>query len=235
MLIEFEHRDSTSPFIERVWKSRSRSGGAFLSMADSNIELVFTRAAGSRAAILRGPVSRASFVDCPPDGEWLAIRFRVGTYFPHAPTAMLMDHRNCPLALHAQGHFRLSDSVWEMPTFDSAEDLVARLADAGAIAFSDAARAAVDGDMEWMSRRSIQRHFRRATGMTFSSYCQVRRARDAAIMLMDGAPLLDATFEAGYFDQPHFTHSMRRLVGMTPARLLRERPQLSFSYKTDSV
>jgi AraC-like DNA-binding protein len=44
--------------------------------------------------------------------------------------------------------------------------------------------------------------------------------------------VLDATLEAGYFDQAHLTRLVKQLIGMTPARLARERPQLSFSYKT---
>lgn len=232
MLIEFDHRESTSPYVERVWRSRSRLGGAFLSMADSNVELVFTRLPGLVAATLRGPVSAASYVDCPPHGEWLAIRFRVGTYLPGIPTAALADHRNAQLPILTDGRFWLSGRAWEIPRFDSAEDFVQRLAFAGVIARSDAASAMLEGDPVRASLRSLQRHFHQATGLTLGGHQQIQRARNAAALLMDGAPLLDATFDAGYFDQPHLTRSLKRLIGMTPARLVRERPQLSFSYKT---
>jgi methylphosphotriester-DNA--protein-cysteine methyltransferase len=100
------------------------------------------------------------------------------------------------------------------------------------IARSHATDAAVEGDVDWMSQRSMQRHFRRVTGMTFSSYQQIQRARHAAALLVSGSSVLDATFSAGYFDQAHLTRSVKQLIGMTPARLARERPQLSFSYKT---
>jgi hypothetical protein len=30
VLIEFDHRESNSPFVERIWRSRSRQGGLFL-------------------------------------------------------------------------------------------------------------------------------------------------------------------------------------------------------------
>lgn len=232
MLIEFDHRESSSPYIERVWRSRSRLGGSFLSMADSNIELVFTRLPGVVAATLRGPVSRASFVDCPANGEWLAVRFRVGTFLPGFPTAALADHRNAQLPIGSDGRFWLSGQAWEIPRFDSAEQFVERLARAGVIALSHAASAALDGDLVRVSQRSLQRHFQQVAGMTLGGHEQIQRARRAASLLMGGSTLLDATFEAGYFDQPHLTRSLKRLVGMTPARLVRERPQLSFSYKT---
>jgi len=234
MLIEFDDRESDSPYIERVWRSRSRNGGTFLSMADSNIELVISRLPGSTAVTLRGPVSRASNVDCPPDGRWLAIRFRMGAYLPDFPTAALANHRNVQLPVLGDGRFLLGGLAWEIPRFDNAEQFVARLAKAGAIALSDHANALMEGDFGRASQRSLQRHFRQVTGMTLSRHQQIQRARSAASLLLEGRSLLDATFDAGYFDQAHFTRSLRDLIGATPARLARERPQLSFSYKTSA-
>jgi len=232
VLIEFEHRESSSPYVERVWRSRSRSGGAFLSMAEGNIELVVTRLPGFQAVTLRGPVSRGTLVECPPDGEWVAIRFRLGTYLPRIPTAALIDRQDLHFPVLADRRFWFGGCAWELPGYDNAEDFVARLARAGVIARSGQTEAAADGDVDWTRRRSFQRHFRRATGMTLTGYQQIARARHAAALLAGGSSILDATFDAGYFDQAHLTRSVRLLIGMTPGRLLRERPQLSFSYKT---
>jgi methylphosphotriester-DNA--protein-cysteine methyltransferase len=143
-----------------------------------------------------------------------------------------MERQDVQLPVLADGRFWFSGLIWELPRYDNAEDFVARLARAGVIARSHAADAAVEGDVDWMSRRSVQRHFRRATGMTFSSFRQIERARHAAVLLKSGRSILDVTVDAGYFDQAHLTRSVRQLIGMTPARLAREQPQLSFSYKT---
>lgn len=201
-------------------------------MAEGNIELVFTRLPGFLAVTLRGPVSKGSTVECPPNGEWLAIRFRLGTYLPRVSTAALIDHQDLQLPVLSGRRFWFGDLTWEIPNYENAEVFVERLAAAGVIARSHATDAAVEGDVAWMSQRSVQRHFRRVTGMTFSSYQQIQRARHAASMLMNGSSILDATFAAGYFDQAHLTRSVKHLIGTTPSRLLRERPQLSFSYKT---
>jgi len=218
--------------VERIWRGRSRAGGPFLSMAEGNIELVITRLSRLVAVTLRGPVSHGSIVECPPGGEWLAIRLRLGTYLPQIPTAELLDHQDMQLPVLPNGRFWLADRSWEIPRYDNAEDLVSRLVRAGVIARSEATDAALEGDVNWMSRRSVQRHFRRVTGITLSSYQQIQRARHAAALLVSGSSVLDATFQAGYFDQAHLTRSIKHLVGITPARLLREKPQLSFSYKT---
>jgi AraC-like DNA-binding protein len=207
-------------------------GGSFLSMADGNIELVFTKLPCVTAVTLRGPVTRPTIVECPPDGEWLAIRLSLGTYLRQLSTAALIDHQNAQLPMLGNGRFWFSGLSWEVPTYDNAEDFVARWALAGIIARSHAADAAVAGDVDWMSRRSVQRHFVRATGMTLGSFQQIERARHAADLLVSGRSILDTAFEAGYFDQAHLTRSLKQLVGMTPSRLVREQPQLSFSYKT---
>jgi hypothetical protein len=109
VFLEFDDRESDSPYVERVWRSWSRSGGSFLSMAEGNIELVVTRLPGLLAVTLRGPVSRGTMIECPPNGEWLAIRFRLGTYVPRTPTAALIDHQDVQLPVLPNGRsgFRL--------------------------------------------------------------------------------------------------------------------------------
>jgi len=44
--------------------------------------------------------------------------------------------------------------------------------------------------------------------------------------------ILDVVHEAGYFDQPHLTRSLKYRVGETPAEIIRGGRQLSFLYKT---
>jgi hypothetical protein len=203
-------------------------------MAEGNIELIITRLPQLTAIALRGPVTRATLIECPANGEWLAIRFRLGTYFPRLPTSALLDHQDLQLPVQGQDHFWFSGLSWEIPNYGNAEAFVDRLVRTGVIARSHAAEAVQDGDVDWMSRRSVQRHFARATGLTLSYFQKIERARRAADLLVSGRSILDATFEAGYFDQAHLTRSLKELVGTTPARLVQERPQLSFSYKTGS-
>jgi AraC-like DNA-binding protein len=50
---------------------------------------------------------------------------------------------------------------------------------------------------------------------------------------MQGVSILDAVHQAGYFDQPHLTRSLKHFIGLTPAQIIdQSRPQrLSFLYK----
>ena len=232
-MLTFDERASTSPFVERVWRCRSEEGGRFLSMPEGNIELVISRLPDLLLVTLRGPVSRAAFIECPAHGEWTAIRFRLGTYFPGIPTNSLIDRKDLNLPVAGKDRFWLAGLSWETPDFDNAEDFVDRLAVAGVVARSHAVDAAALGDAHWMSQRSVQRHFIRTTAMTHSSFQQIQRARRAARLLVSGHSILDATYDVGYYDQAHLTRSFSRLFGITPARLAREQPQLSFSSKTE--
>lgn len=232
MFLAFEDRPSTSPYVERVWRCHSRQGGLFLSMAEGNIELVVTKLPQLVAVTLRGPSTYGGQIECPPNGQWLTIRFALGTHFPRLPTGALIDRQGLNLPVVGKSHFWLSDLKWEIPTFENAEDFVDRLAMAGVIAREHSVGAVVEGDVTWMSQRSVQRRFVATMGMTLGGFQQIRRARHAATLLVDGYTILDASYEAGYFDQAHMTKAMRRLIGTTPAKLVREKPQLSFSYKT---
>ena len=228
----FEDRPSDSPFVERIWRSHSLRAGSFLSVAASHCELVISRVRGSVRVTLRGPETKVTTADCPAEGEWLGIRFALGAFLPDYPAAMLRDRNDVDLPA-SSGSFWLKGSAWEHPSFENAERLVARLAEAGIVARDSAVSAALGGDEHALSRRSAQRHFLHATGMTHRAHRQIERARQAAHLLQQGVAVQDAVHEAGYFDQAHLTRSLRSLIGETPGQVARHEQQLSFLYKTD--
>lgn len=233
MFITFEDRPSDSPFIERVWRCCSDGEGRFLSVAAGHLELVVTRLVGLTMVTIRGPETRATTVDCPPNGQWFAIRFRFGVYMPQLPTYLLVDRRDVNLPVASDGTFWLDGARWELPDFEYAETFVARLARRGTIAKDPAVEAVLLGDHQELTARSVQRHFRHAAGITHGHFRQIERARYATNLLRAGCPILDVVDEAGYFDQPHLTRSLRGLIGETPASILRQEAQLSFLYKTE--
>ena len=232
MLLRFRDRPSDSPYIERVWQGRSDGGGPFVSVAAGHLELVVTRLEKLTMVTVRGPETRATTIDCPPDGEWSAIRFRLGVHMPALPTQLLVDHRDVHLPVAADGSFALLGSRWSLPDLENAERYVAALARHGVIARDGVVEAAIRGHRQPLTTRSVQRHFRRTTGMTHGLFRQIERARYAAILLRDGASILDTVHETGYFDQAHLTRSLKVLIGETPASVIRHDAQLSFLYKT---
>ena len=231
--IAFEQRLSDSPLVERVWRSRSERAGTFQSIATAHWEMVVSRHGGRAFFTVRGPETRATSAELPADGEWLAIRFRLGTFMPLLPPGALRDRNDVTLPDAASRAFWLNGSAWEHPGFENAETFVHRLARAGIIAFEPAVESVLRGASPELRLRTAQRRFLRATGVTQGAARQIERARQATLLLRNGASILDAAFEAGYYDQAHFTRSLRRFVGLTPSAVARGERQLSFLYKTE--
>jgi Helix-turn-helix domain len=232
MLIFEADRPSDSPYVERVWRYHSEGSGSFLSIAEYRSELVVTRYQGRVIVTVRGPETRVTRLSYPPDAEWLGIRLKPGAYLPAWPPQELVDDDvNLPEA--TRDSFWLDGSAWQVPDFENADTFVARLVRAGLLIIDPAVPAALRGELTDASLRTIQRRFLQATGVTRSTARQIERARYATLLLMRGNSIADVTHEAGYFDQPHLTRSLKRLIGQTPAELLRDgSEQLSFLYKT---
>jgi Helix-turn-helix domain len=228
----FNDRLSDSPCVERVWTARSERAGEFLSVAASNCELVVSRYRNETFLTVRGPETHMTTVDCPADGDWLGIRLKVGAFLPHFLPAMLRDRQDVTLPGATTRSFWLGGSAWEYPTFENADTFAARLLRKGIIARDRTVDALVRGEVPLLSRRSAQRHFRRATGLTYAAFRQIERARYATTLLREGVGIADVVYRAGYFDQPHLTRSLKYLIGQTPAEVARMTRQLSFLYKT---
>jgi methylphosphotriester-DNA--protein-cysteine methyltransferase len=72
-----------------------------------------------------------------------------------------------------------------------------------------------------LSPRTLRHRFLKSTGLTQTHIRQVERAQRAAALLENGVAIQDAVFDAGYFDQPHLTRSLKQWIGHTPAQILR--------------
>jgi AraC-like DNA-binding protein len=232
--IQFDDRASDHPFVEKVWRCHNERADSFLSIAANNFEMVITQLGGKRSLTLRGPETRATTIDCPAEGEWIGIRFKVGTFMPRFLPGSLRDHQDVTLP-PATGHsFWLDGSALEYPDFDNAETFVKTLSRSGMLSRDRVVEDAVLHRLGELSLRSAQRHFLRSTGVTYATLRQIERARYATNLLREGVSILDVVSRAGYFDQAHLTRSLRHFIGETPAKLILRRKQLSFLYKTDS-
>ena len=154
-LLTFEARPSDSPFVDRVWRSHSLRAGTFTSVAASHCELVVTRNRGRVRLTVRGPETRPTPADCPADAEWIGIRLSMGTWLPIYPAAAVRDRQDVDLPDAGRRAFRLDNTLWEYPTFDNAEVLVARLVRAGLLVRDPGVGAALAGDPQALSRSAV--------------------------------------------------------------------------------
>lgn len=70
---------------------------------------------------------------------------------------------------------------------------------------------------EW-SRRTLERHLQKETGMSLGQWCQQARAVIGLRALSTGSTVLEAAMEAGFATSSGFVHSFRKRFGTTPGR-----------------
>lgn len=232
MFFVIKERLAELPCIERVWTAYNTRADEFLSIAAANCELVVSRFRNQTFLTARGPETRATTIACPPEGEWLGIRFKLGTFLPQFPPGSLSDRRDVTFPDASRRAFLLNGSAWEYPTFENADTFVTRLLKKGIVVCDRTVEATLRGELSPVSPRSAQRHFLRATGITHATIRTIERARYATSLLRDGTSIADVVHLAGYFDQPHLTRSLKYLVGQTPTEIARGTRQLSLLYKT---
>jgi len=222
-LFAIERRLSSSPLVEELWWSRSAPEDTFISVAASHWEMCVTRQHGSAWMTVRGPQTRASITPIPEDAEFFGIRFSLGTFMPGLQPGRLVD-RAFVLPEATATSFWLDHSAWELPAPDTADVFVHRLACAGLLVHDPVASAVVQGGVEGLSARAVERRVSRATGLTRGAIRQIQRAERAVELLSGGLPALDAARLAGYADQPHLTRSLKRFVGQTPSQIVSSAP-----------
>lgn len=222
MIFIFEERPSDSSFVEMVWRTQSESAGSFISRAVSHWEIVVTKQDGKTTLTMRGPETKAAPAPCPANAEFFGIQFKLGTFMPHLPMKSLVDGAaNLPEATSQS--FWLNSSAWQFPDYDNADTFVDKLVRGGLLVREPIVDAALRGQLQEQSLRSVQRRFLQATGLTHSTIRQIERARQAVDLLQQGISILDTVEQMRYADQAHLTRSLKRFVGQTPAQITSKR------------
>lgn len=218
MGIIYEERPSDSPYIESISRVRAESDCMGLIPADGNWYLFVMTLHGKTCLTVGGPITRAFTFPQVAGTEWLGIRFKLGTFMPHLPLKNLVDNV-IELPEATSNSFYLKGSAWQFPTDANVETFVDRLVGDGVLLTVPVVDAALQGQPPDRSLRSVQRSFLHVTGITHTSIRQIERARQAAVLLRQGVSILDTVEQAGYFDQPHLTRSLKRFMGQTPAQI----------------
>ncbi|MGW3786042.1 AraC family transcriptional regulator [Micromonospora chokoriensis] len=186
---------------------------------------------GQLLVSLRGPETRATSAPVPPDAEFFGIRLTLGTVLRPYPAASVVDGY-VPFPVTDSGRIVIGGEDWEAPTYETVEQFVRRLRDAGLLVRSRLERfAGHPGDRP--SSRTLQRQYRGITGLSRTAVTQIDRVNAAATMLRDGLGWSSVVETLGYFDQAHLAHALRRYVGRTAGGLRAvDGASMSFLYKT---
>ena len=219
-MIEIEHRASPSPYVARVWRAHARGVETMTSVANSTWELVVWNEGGRLLSSVRGPETRASTAPVPQDSLSAGILFAHGVHMPHLPVAQLVDDQTAPRPVTG-GHLELAGARWPLPEHTGAEDFVQLLAGAGILVRDPLVAAVLDGGRPTVSPRTVQRRVAVTTGLSLGLIRQIARAREAALRLGAGAPVLEVVHGLGFYDQPHLSRALARFIGLTATQLAR--------------
>ena len=124
---------------------------------------------------VRGPETRATIADCPPDGEWVGIRFKFGTFLRHLLPGAMGDRKDVTLPGAATRSFWLNGSAWAFPDFENAETFVARLVRRELLSRDPLVDTWMRNQPLPLSLRSTERHTRHATGITHATFRSIER------------------------------------------------------------
>lgn len=220
MKFSFDMRSSDIPFVDQIWHTQSQGGGSFISAAASRWEMVVTRQKGKTTFSIRGPETKASNAPIPEDAEFLGIVFKRGAFMPRLPKKILIDG-GIHLPQAGNDTFWLDGALWQFPDFENADTFVQQLIRADMLTSDQIVTDLLRGHTQYLSLRSIQRRFLHVTGITYKTMQQIERAHQALSLLQSGIPIPVTAYQAGYFDQPHLTRSLKFFVGQTPAEIVK--------------
>lgn len=192
-----------------------------MSTAESRWEMVITKYLGKYTLSIRGPEAFASLAQVPAGHtEFFGIVFKRSVFMPHLPKKNLVNEA-IHLPQSTRSAFTVVGGVFEIPTFENADTFVTRLLRNDLLTQDQVIDDVLRGRTQDLSVRSLQRRFLYVTGLTHKTIQQIERARQALIMLQEGKPIVDVVYEAGYFDQPHLTRSLKLFTGQTPSEVIK--------------
>lgn len=213
-------RGSHSPFVETVMHGRTLDDDSPVRPAECRWHMVFVRESSRARVVFVGPWTTAGIARYREGAEILWVKFALGAFMPHLPAGRFLDTET--LLPGASGRsFWLKGSAWPFPDQGNAETFVERLVRGGVLVRDPLVEDVLRGRPQKLSPRTVRHRFLRATVLTRGRVRQIERAQQAAALLRQGGSIPGAIFEAGYFDQPHLTRSLKQWVGHTPAQVVR--------------
>lgn len=219
-IFPIESRTISSDYVERIWRTRSVPEEAMIAVAVPHWQLVVEkRSTGQTSVFVRGPETKATFVDIPRDAEFLGIEFKLGAFMPELAVESLVDV-NIQLETGSRNRVNLAGTGWEIPDFGNVEEFVRHLVENDVLVRDPLVEEAMRRAPVEVCERTVQRRFRRAVGLPFGTVRQIERAERTAALLMAGTSILDAVDIAGYSDQAHLTRALTRFLAKTPRDLV---------------
>lgn len=214
----FNSRSSPLGAIDTVWTAHALADGVYNATPDGSWDLIhIEKPGGEHLVFLTGQQSQPASVPYQAGEISVVISFAAHFFLqsgPLPPDGAVIEF----LPVQA-GRFLLADLDLPMPTYDNAELIASELLAAGVLRVDPVVTGGLGLTKLAASERSLQRHFREATGLSQKSFEQIRRAQEAVRLLQAGGKPADVAIAAGYADQAHMTKSIKRIMGRLPTKV----------------
>jgi hypothetical protein len=216
MSFTYEEKQSSSPYVDVVWRTEDQTDGVYVASADACWDMIFIKSnEGNSKVLLSGPSSKTTPVPYSAGNKNFGVRFLPGTIFTDIPVTHMVDVTKA-LPMLTEDTFVLQGMTWALPTYGNIDDFIAKLVQRGLLIHDPVVRDVMEGKAVSMSARSVQRHFARTVGLSPRQVRQIMSARKAVELLLQGMALANVAFELGYADLPHMVRMLKRFTGYTP-------------------
>lgn len=211
-------RSSAHPWIDAVWQTVCLSSGIYKATPDGSWDLILSVDPEGKATVfLSGQATEPVNVPYQEGQHSVVISFAAHVYLKQdrevrtgAQLRFLTVNGN---------NFLLDDIELPLPTFSNAEQLVDLMTANNLLQSDDVVAKAFTTKPKPASKRSVQQHFKRTTGITQKDFQLIRRAQDAVRRLKAGENAAEVAVDLGYTDQPHMIKSIKKIMGYLPTNL----------------
>jgi len=216
MSFTYESKQSSSPYVEVLWRTEDQTDGTYVASADACWDMIFIKnREGKSKVLLCGPCFKTTFVPYSAGNKNFGIQFKLGVVFRDIPVADMINVTK-PLPMPTEDTFVLQGITWKLPTYETVDEFLAKMAEHGLLNIDPVVKDVLENKAVKMSVRSIQRHFAMTIGMSPRRVKQIMSARKAVELLLQGRQLAEVSYELGYADLPHMIRMLKRFTGFTP-------------------
>jgi AraC-like DNA-binding protein len=218
MVQKHTRRSSSHPWIDVVWQTVCLADGLYKATPDGSWDLILSCAPdGTPTVFLTGQATEPVEVPYSAGEHSVVISFAAHVFV--ATEKDVLTGATIRFLETRDGLFVLDGIEFPLPTFSNAEELVDRMVAAGLLLSDDLVARAFSQKPKAASKRSVQQHFRKTTGITQKDFQLIRRAQEAVRQLKAGQTAADVAAGLGYTDQSHMIKSIKKIMGHLPSNL----------------
>jgi hypothetical protein len=216
MAFTYQAKQSSSPYVEVVWRTEDQTDGVYVASADACWDLIFIRNKQGKAKVLLcGPCFQTTQVPYTAGNQNFGIQFKPGVILTGISARDMINVTEA-LPMPSEDTFVLQGRTRTLPTYENVDVFLSGMAEDGLLSIDPIILDVLEDKPLNMSVRSIQRHFAANIGMSPRRVRQIMSARRAVDLLLEGRALAEVSYELGYADLPHMIRMLKRFTGFTP-------------------